>query len=673
MQIPQRKFLSLALLSVFCNPSWAIDITLQSQTLTLDQLIVDGSDLFYIDQLTMLPASKLNIICEDAPTKLQYTSTNTSHKKFTAIRSDGDIVFSNSPTIELKTKGFETSTLFSAEYSNVTAENLSLSVHAVDGEAFAMSADHSNLNLVGRFNLSAIQNNGLGIALHASDSDLTFTSTGNSSIKGLVNVVGGNVSVNLNNPTDTWIGRTDGDLHLTITGGAQWTTDEDSNLTQFTWGKDGVLDIREKGTAEVRIETDKTIIENGAVLKVDLADGLNSSSAPDLYLDGVTNSSEARVLVEAEDSTQSGNEMWIELDGKGATLVFLEGTSYETENALYRIESTTKVEQDQNSSHGWIVKGIDSKVIGTSTMMNQMLDFFGTNTIAHEQMTDRSVARSIDRSISNPKTNGYWVDVSYGETDLHFSDNTRHQMMKTTDLEMGYDQAVTLPYLNDGFFSVSANVARSDVTIDRAEGEIDLWGLNAYVGGITSDNYRVLLGAQYQQGQSELTSNAFLGDQTTTFKFDREVWAASAYLGFVHSSFADSAWHLEPFMMGTAYWIKTDDSESHGVRIASEKLQQSVVRLGANVGFKSNAYPLTLNAKAAWAHRFGRSVTITGSHEALSGAFETEALKESWAELTLTGQWQTAQGYVISLRGQMAKSHDVEPQFEVGLNMKFVF
>ena len=105
--------------------------------------------------------------------------------------------------------------------------------------------------------------------------------------------------------------------------------------------------------------------------------------------------------------------------------------------------------------------------------------------------------------ISNPKTNGYWVDVSYGETDLHFSDNTRHQTMKTTSFEMGYDRTVTLPYLNDGFFSVSANVARSDITIDRAEGEIDQWGLNAYVGGITSDNYRLLFGAHYQQGQSE--------------------------------------------------------------------------------------------------------------------------------------------------------------------------
>ena len=557
--------------------------------------------------------------------------------------------------------------------ATISADGLSLQVQATDGAATALTTDKSSLDLNGQFVLSALHSGALGTALDAYDSTLTFTSTGNSLIKGFIKVEGGNVCVNLKNPTDTWIGRTEGDLHLTITGGAQWTTDEDSNLAQFKWGKDGVLDIREKGSAEVRIVSGETFIEDGAVLKLDLANARNSTSVSDLYLSGIQNTQEARLYVDAIDSTQSGNEIRIELAGNGANLVFLEGASNETENALYRIESTTKVEQDQNSSHGWIVKGIDSKVTGTSTMMNQMLDFFGTNTIAHEQMTDRSVARSIDRSISNPKTNGYWVDVSYGETDLHFDDNTRHQTMKTTGLEMGYDRTVTLPYLNDGFFFVSANVARSDITIDHAEGEIDQWGLNVYAGGITTDNYRLLLGAHYQQGQSELTSNAFLGDQSATFKFDRELWAASAYLGFVHASFADSAWHLEPFMMGTAYWIKTDDSESHGMQIESEKLQQSVVRLGANVGFKSDAYPLTLNAKAAWAHRFGRSVTITGTHEALSGAFETEALKESWAELTLAGQWQTPQGYVISLRGQMAKSHDVEPQFKVGLNMKFVF
>ncbi|MBR2961135.1 MAG: autotransporter domain-containing protein [Burkholderiaceae bacterium] len=674
MQSPQKKLIALAVLSVLAGSGWAAEVTLHSKDLVLSDMASQSSQLIYIDQTSILSPPVMTVIAADSPTVLRYTPTDSSAPTdFTAIYSEGEILFKNHPLIVIETMGMDSTVGLDAYQSTISADGLSLQVQAADGTATALTTDNTSLDLNGQFVLSALHNGALGTALDAYDSTLTFTSTGNSLIKGHINVDGGNVCVNLKNPTDTWIGRTEGDFHLTITGGAQWTTDEDSNLAQFKWGKDGVLDIREKGTYEVRIVAGETIIEDGAVLKVDLASALNSQTVSDLYLSDIQNTEEARVNVDAIDTTQSGNEMRIELAGNGANLVFLEGASNETENALYRIESTTKVEQDQNSSHGWIVKGIDSKVTGTSTMMNQMLDFFGTNTIAHEQMTDRSVARSIDRSISNPKTNGYWVDVSYGETDLHFADNTRHQTMKTTGLEMGYDRTVTLPYLNDGFFSVSANVARSDITIDRADGDIDQWGLNVYAGGITSDNYRLLLGAHYQQGQSELTSNAFLGDQSATFKFDRELWAASAYLGFVHPSFADSVWHLEPFMMGTAYWIKTDDSESHGVRVASEKLQQSVVRLGANVGFKSDAYPLTLNAKAAWAHRFGRSVTITGTHNALSGAFETEALKESWAELTLAGQWQTPQGYVISLRGQMAKSHDVEPQFEVGLNMKFPF
>ncbi len=674
MQSAQKKFIALAVLSVLTGSVWATEVTLHSKDLVLSDMASQSSQLIYIDQASILSPPVMTVIAADSPTVLRYTPTDSSAPKdFTAIYSKGEILFKNHPSIVIETTGMDSTVGLDAYNSAISADGLSLQIQTTYGVATAVTTYNSSLDLNGQFVLSALQNGEPGTALDAYNSTLTFTSTGNSFIKGLIYVDGGNVSVDLKNPTDTWIGRTDGDLHLTIIGGAQWTTDEDSNLAQFKWGKDGVLNIREKGLAEVRIVAGETIIEDGAVLKVDLASARNSQTVSDLYLSGIQNTQKARLLVDAIDTNQSGNEMKIELAGRGANLVFMEGTRHEAENALYRIESTTKVEQDQNSSLGWIVKGIDTKVIGISTMMNQILDFFGTNTIAHEQMTDRSVARSIDHSISNPKTNNYWVDVSYGETDLHFADNTRHQTMKTTGLEMGYDRTVTLPYLNDGFFSVSANVARSDITIDRAEGEIDQWGLNVYAGGITSDNYRLLLGAHYQQGQSELASNAFLGNQTATFQFDRELWAASAYLGFVQSSFADSAWHFEPFMMGTAYWIKTDDSESHGVRVESEKLQQSVVRLGAHVGFKSDTYPLTLNAKAAWAHRFGRSINITSTHEALSGAFETEALKESWAELTLAGQWQTPQGYVISLRGQMAKSHDVEPQFEVGLHMKFTF
>ena len=211
------------------------------------------------------------------------------------------------------------------------------------------------------------------------------------------------------------------------------------------------------------------------------------------------------------------------------------------------------------------------------------------------------------------------------------------------------------------------------MTIDRGEGEIDQWGLNVYAGGITEDNYRVLLGGHYQQGRADLTSFAYLGNQKAQFRFDREVWAASAYLGFVKSSFNDSNWHVEPFMSGTAYWIKTDDSENQGVTIATESLQQSVVRLGATVGYRSEVLPITWTAKGAWAHRFGRSITMTGKTNNLTGEFKTEDFKESWGELALEGRWDNLRGFTISAHAQMAKSHDVEPQFEVGLNAKFRF
>ena len=56
-----------------------------------------------------------------------------------------------------------------------------------------------------------------------------------------------------------------------------------------------------------------------------------------------------------------------------------------------------------------------------------------------------------------------------------------------------------------------------------------------------------------------------------------------------------------------------------------------------------------------------------------SGEFATEDLKESWSELALEGRWDNQRGFSVSARAQMAKSHDVEPQFEVSLNAKFRF
>ena len=497
---------------------------------------------------------------------------------------------------------------------------------------------------------------------------------GHSKIEGNLDINGGHVQITLQNSTDHWKGSSSGDLKLILRNGANWQPTNSSTLEHWTWGTGGVLDVQNKDCLQINISTnlDNIVIENGAELRVNLATANDDEDTIDLYFNGIANNSSAEVLVYAENPTQSGKTFTIAADGSGANYLIFTGGSTLSETALHTVESKTTVEKN-SSLNTWIVKGIHSNIVGSSTLMNQQLDFFGTNTIAHEQMTDRSVARALDRAILNQKHNGHWIDVTYSETDLNFNDGNRLQTLKTTGFEMGYDRQVTLPALTDSVFTVSAQVSKSDVTIDRGEGEIDQWGLNVYAGGITEDNYRVLLGGHYQQGRADLTSFAYLGNQKAQFRFDREVWAASAYLGFVKSSFNDSNWHVEPFMSGTAYWIKTDDSENQGVTIATESLQQSVVRLGATVGYRSEVLPITWTAKGAWAHRFGRSITMTGKTNNLTGEFKTEDFKESWGELALEGRWDNQRGFSISAHAQVAKSHDVEPQFEVGLNAKFRF
>lgn len=707
MKTPHRKLITLAVLLTLVSPSFAEEFFVGLSDIEKMALQNRNDQLFYFDQTSDPYKTNRVILVADRPIKLHYSPTDSSSLvDFTAIYSEGEIVFQNNPNIIVETKGMNSSKGVSADGSIVSADSLSIEIQSLNGEStalsFAYSETHnplkflklkasaeneaialllesSKLSVTGQFELIAKSNTPNTWALKAFKSDIELTSKGNSSIEGNIYVdESSNVSLVLQNPTDKWFGRTDGGigkgfLQFTNASGAVWETNNTSYLKQWTWGDGGVLDIRNQD-AEVRIESNQTLIKNGAILKIDLANNIINSEASNLFISGINNTGNVEVLVYAENSSElsllNTDGYTITLKGSGKDFVSLVPAETVTENALYTVSTTPIIGNDGTA---WVISGLQSEIKGTSTLMNQQLDFFGTNTIAHEQMTDRSVARALDRAILNQKHNGHWVDVTYSETDLHFNDGNRHQTLKTTGFEMGYDRQVTLPSLTDSVFTVSAQVAQNDVTIDRGDGEIDQWGFNVYAGGITENNYRVLLGGHYQQGKAELTSFAYLGNQKANFDFDREVWAASAYLGFVKSTFADSNWHIEPFMSGTAYWIKTNDSQNLGITIASEKLQQSVVRLGATVGYRSETIPVTWTAKGAWAHRFGRSVTMTGQTNNMTGEFATEDLKESWGELALEGRWDNQRGFSVSARAQMAKSHDVEPQFEVGLNAKFRF
>ena len=665
MKTPHRKLIALAVLSTLAASAFASELVLTSGDLT--------SEGYYIHSTS----SENNVIRLASPTTLKYSTTDTN-QTFTAIYAEGEVVFQDNLDLTIETNGVNETIGLCTDSSTVTTNALQIKVNAEDGKAVSLMTDSSTLTLEGQFELIAKQNGELGIALDAYDSEISLTSLGHTKIEGNLDIFGGHVQISLQNSTDSWKGSSSGDLKFTLRNGARWEPLSESELAHWTWGAGGVLDVRNQN-AEVRIESTETVIENRAILKIDLANIPNQGNS-DLFISEIVNTDKVEVLVYAENSSElsllNTDGYTITLKGSGKDCVSLTPAETVTENALYQQASTPILaisETPALNQTAWIITSLQSEIKGPSTLMNQQLDFFGTNTIAHEQMTDRSVARALDRAILNQKHNGHWIDVTYSETDLNFNDGNRLQTLKTTGFEMGYDRQVTLPALTDSVFTVSAQVSKSDVTIDRGEGEIDQWGLNVYAGGITEDNYRVLLGGHYQQGRADLTSFAYLGNQKAQFRFDREVWAASAYLGFVKSSFNDSNWHVEPFMSGTAYWIKTDDSENQGVTIATESLQQSVVRLGATVGYRSEVLPITWTAKGAWAHRFGRSITMTGKTNNLTGEFKTEDFKESWGELALEGRWDNQRGFSISAHAQMAKSHDVEPQFEVGLNAKFRF
>lgn len=675
MKAPHKKLLALLLAGAFSTVSWASSLSLESKVLTLGDLVNVSGSLYYIQQSALGPG-KLTVIRVDPQTVLQFTRpTASSATNFTAIHATGEVVFQNDPMLSIKTDGLDYSCGIVAASAMIQADALTLSIQNT-GEAMAIDAADSSISINGRFSLASRSGSAQGLVLRAKNSDISLISTGHSTIDGhieVINTATNTATLGLSNPTDRWMGRAIGNLEFTLKNGATWITDNQSTFKRLTWGAGGVLDLENSSDA-VQIRSDEVFIENGAVLKVDLAHTTQTPTAQDLSIGQISNATDAEVLVYAVDSNgssaQTSDPFTISLEGTGAKYVSFKGVTTTSDNPLYTQESTPVIAFDNNV---WSITGVKTEVVGPSTLMEQQLDFYAASTVAHEQLTDRSVFAAIDRAIDRRHTKGHWVDVNYGETELDLHHGANEQTLKTASFEMGFDREVTLPYLTNGLLSVSAAYARSDVTMDRAEGDIDQWALNIYAGGITSEGRRLLLGAHYQYGTSELNSVAWLGNQKADFSYDRQVWGVSAYLGFIQSTFETSAWHIEPFMMGTSYWIKSDSSQTNGMRIKADDHQQSIVRLGTTIAYRAQSIPVTWRAQGAWVHRFGRSIAIAGTTAGQTAEFDTHDLKESWGEVSLEALWAHPNGMTFSVRGKTAKSHDVKPQYQIGFNANYIF
>ena len=172
MKTPHRKLIALAVLSALASSASAIE-------LTLDNLNVNGSDLYYIHSTS----SEVNVIHLDSPTTLQYSEGN-KNQTFTAIYAEGDVVFQNDLNLGIKTNGVSETIGLRTDSSAVTANSLRIKVHATNGNAVSLMTYKSSLALEGQFELIAKQYGELGIALDAYDSEISLTSLGHSKIEG---------------------------------------------------------------------------------------------------------------------------------------------------------------------------------------------------------------------------------------------------------------------------------------------------------------------------------------------------------------------------------------------------------------------------------------------------------------------------------------------------------
>ena len=676
-----------AVLPMCFGSAYASSITLQSKNIEDNELTHNLPKAYYINR-----TAATSIYSEDNPTVLRFNASP-SIGTLMAIRTTENLTFTNDSNIEVLAPSINKVFGLSAESASISAKNLALKVqgqastalflyessltnldslelHALGNtSAIALNLADSNVNINGRVHLTAQKTDDRDLAISMDGGNLNLTSQGHTQINGNIDIQSGSAKITLQNPTDRWQGWTLGCLDLTLRNEAQWVSQKHSHLRSWTWGQGGILDVRGLNQ-DIIIEADNLHIENGAILKVDMADA-TAGQQIDLHLKGLSNTQAAEIKVDADNSTHTNNDFVVFLNGNGANYVSLSGASTQKQTALHTVSSTPVIEALGNGL--WAITGIREKTLGASTLMDQQLDFYASSTIASEQMTDRSVSRAIDRAIHQPKTNGHWIDVHYSETKLNLDHAQRQQTLKTSGIEMGFDRYLNLPFLSNGLFSVSAAYSQNDVTMTQGQGDIDQWSINVYATGVTEDQYRLLLGGHYQRGNANLTSNAYLGNQKAEFAIDREVLGVSAYLGFVPTSLEKSSWHFEPFVMGSLYRIKSDDTHFNELKVTTETLQQSTVRAGITVSYQSDAYPFRLITKTALAHRLGDSVSMSGWTDSSRGSFVTEDLKETWGELSLEGRWCNDRGLSVSTRIQAAKSHDVKPQFDLGVHLKLHF
>lgn len=576
-----------------------------------------------------------------------------------------------------------------------------------DGAVIALQSQFSDVDFKGSLTLSA-QSTGTDqtqvIALDLIDSRFHIESVGHSDITGAIRISGdSDLDLNLSNATDRFKGQLlDAGVYnarskITIQSGAQWITQGYNFVNEFHWGAGGVLDITE-ATDTVRIKTEGfsdaddsngtlsniTRVEDGAVLRVAINDGDLGSDHYKLALGNVSPISEtgSRVFVEIVDQRTDPSDCeinigLIEVDNveDSQPKFFVEAVPHYYESAWGAYKTYGAIGTD--GADGYVLTGMVTDRLGPSLMAKNIIDFTAALAVSHEQNADRVFSFVSDR-LSQKKSPGLWVDVQTQETELNLSHQSRRQEIKTQAFSIGYDHEVSVPWFSDSLMGLWASRNQTDADIKDASGEMNETALGFYLQGLT-ENYRLILQGHYGWGDNELKTPGFFGTNheklNARFRTDSRSYGLGLYVGFTRPDDSEK-YFFEPFMSGYTYWVQADPSNSvQTIRFKTEKLHQSLVKLGLSAGYRLDETPVPINlfAQAAWAHRFGQSYDLIGFENNKSETFETEDLQESWGYLKLAAEMTVSDHLILGARATAYASEVVKPKYEMGLSAHYIF
>ena len=661
-------------------------------------------------------------------TPIALTLETKNLEETTGLRTDGlEKMIGESISIETsaQNKGMQTSS--TAWYilnsqSDPLPQTLSLSATAIneasDGgsSAVALKIENSAFSHHGQFNLLAEEesvNKSLSeaAAIKLTNSQISLESTGNSHLTGdiLFDDIGGepnSLQLSLTHPDDRWSGRVYSfydtqaiqPMTLTLANGATWSTTMTSSLETFHWKKGGVLDISE-ATEPVDIglransdvdNTHKTYVQTGAVLRIKVTDkDIGTGGVGNRYklqIEDITAIDQnAEILVQIIDEREKTANQTEGLDiglvrfNSVAGGIHFAADQYRYETALGTYETVAQF--GSSTDLGTVINAIGTERIGLSTLSQNRVDYLSAEIIAHEMLlthTASMLPARFNDAFGQPQR-GLWADFSIAETELEFNDGEREQTLKSQTLTVGYDHALELKVLEEGFAGLWAAFGQNDIDFSQGSADADQWAIGLYAGGYSSDHRKMLIHAFYGQAKGDFTSLAYAADDRAatpmTFDTQSDVYGAGLYIGFPLIEPGSQNYAIEPYIAGDTYWIKPKHSQNGEVGFESETIHQSVARIGIQSAyqFEQNDNRIALKGDLFWAHRFAGTHELIGTESGLRETFQTEDLQESWAEAGLGIQWSIKDqlNLTISVRGALSK--EVTPKYRMTLQAQYFF